>query len=457
MPPEPSSHSPRPATARDGDTRRELRSRHLPPLETRLFLGAIPWRLRQSLLHLLRCAACREALDAELATLESGPAQPSDRRYDQVFDRAEALGQGLAEERRAALGMLDEMFQRPVEEWPNFLAQRREAAQPLFVLLLLEHAGRVAGTDPKSGEALARLAHTLTEWLDVAAVPDLLRHELQVRAWTLLGHMRTLQQEWQSADEAFAQASRLLAEAPSLDVEAELCRLVGASFQARGRQPEAIALLTRAALLADEAGTAEAEIGDLDELARLHLERADAGCAVGLLAGALVLASREGLALTAAQLRPRLAWMLKALGRDQEALAVVVPCEVAEAAAGTLEGMIGAALVHACRGELRYAEALFGIALTQAVAQSESFPAAIAALNLVGIYDQEDRADALREMAPTIGGLSEASELSGATRAALAALYAGLRDEMGSAGVLLLAAVAALDHEAQALANTTRD
>jgi hypothetical protein len=60
-------------------------------------------------------------------------------------------------------------------------------------------------------------------------------------------------------------------------------------------------------------------------------------------------------------------------------------------------------------------------------------------------------------MAPVIGGLSEASDLSGATRAALAALYAGLHDETGSAGVLLLAAVAALDHEAQALADTTRD
>jgi hypothetical protein len=72
----------------------EFRRRHLPPLETRLFLGAVPWRLRQSLLHLLRCTDCREALDAELSALEASPAQPSDRRYDQVFDRAEALGQG---------------------------------------------------------------------------------------------------------------------------------------------------------------------------------------------------------------------------------------------------------------------------------------------------------------------------------------------------------------------------
>jgi hypothetical protein len=80
--PEPSDHRRRP---------------HLPPLETRLFLGAVPWRLRQNLLHLLRCTDCREALDAELTELERGPAQPRDRRYDRVFDRAEALGQGLAD------------------------------------------------------------------------------------------------------------------------------------------------------------------------------------------------------------------------------------------------------------------------------------------------------------------------------------------------------------------------
>ncbi len=316
---------------------------------------------------------------------------------------------------------------------------------------------RVAGADAKTGETLARLAHTLTDWLDVATVPGLLRNELQVRAWILMGHTRALRQEWRMADEAFAQASGLLSKATSPEAEAELCRLVGASFEARGRLPEAIALLTRAALLADEAATAEVEIGDLDELARLHLERADTGCAVGLLAGALLLAAGERLTLTAAQLRPRLAWTLKALGRHREALAMAAPCEVAEAAAGTLAGTIGAALVHACRGELRLAEGLFGLALTQAIAEGESFHAAVAALNLALIYDQESRSDALREIAPALGGLSEAPDLSGATRAALAALYAGLRDQTGSVGVLLLGAVAALDREAQAVTETSHD
>ncbi len=425
-------------------------SPHLPPLETRLFLSAIPWRLRESLLHLLSCAACREALAAELKTADVAPDFPTDARYDQVFEHAEERGLALEEERRTSILMLDEMFQRPAEEWSAFLGQHRGAVRPLFVLRLLEHASRAAGADPATGEKLARLAHVLTEWLDVADVPGLLRNELQVRAWTLLGHVRALRQKWLSADDAFATASHLLSAAPSPEAEADLCRLIGASFQARGRHPEAIALLTRAALLTDEAGTVEAEVGDLAELARLHLERADTGCAVGLLAGALVLASGEGLKLTAAQLRPRLAWTLKALGRHREALAVAVPCEVAEAAAGTLEGMLGAALVHACRGELRYAEALLGIALSQALDQAESFPAAVAALNLAGIYDQESRADALRDLAPTLGGLSEAPEHSAATRAALAALHAGLRDQTGSVGVLLLGALAALDHEAQA-------
>ncbi len=190
--------------------------------------------------------------------LEASPARLPDRRYDSVFERAEAAGQGLAVERREALGMLDELFQRPTEEWSDFPAERREARRPLFVVLLLEHATRVAGADPKTGEALARLAHVLTGWLDVATVPGLLRHELQVRAWILMGHARALRQEWQLADEAFAQASGLLSEATS---------------------PEA-----------------------------------------------------EG---TAAQLRPRLAWTLKALGRHREALAVAALDREAQAIAET--------------------------------------------------------------------------------------------------------------------------
>ena len=163
----------------------------------------------------------------------------------------------------------------------------------------------------------------------------------------------------------------------------------------------------------------------------------------------MVLASTGGLPLTASQLRPRLSWTLQALGRRREALEVAAPCEVATSAAGTLEGMLGTALVHACRGEVRYAEAVFGIALSQALDQGEDFSAAVAALNLIGIYDQEGRAADHVALAPTIGALAHAPGLSGATRAALAALHAALRDQTGSLGLLLLGAVAALDHEAQ--------
>ena len=428
----------------------DLRRPHLPPLETRLFLGAVPWRLRENLLHLLRCADCRDALDAELRRAESAPpAPPPDARYDQAFARAEERSGAVPEELRRAVDLLDEMFQLPPRDWPAFLAERPEVGQPMVVLLLLEQAARATATDPETGERLAHLARMLLERVDSILAPGLLRIELQARAWTLQGHARALRHEWQSADEAFAQSSRLLSDAPSPEAEADLCRLVGASFEARNRHPEAIALLTRATLLADEAGPAETEIGVLGELARLHLQRADTGCAVGLLAGAVVLASTGGLPLTASQLRPRLSWTLQALGRRREALEVAAPCEVATSAAGTLEGMLGTALVHACRGEVRYAEAVFGIALSQALDQGEDFSAAVAALNLIGIYDQEGRAADHVALAPTIGALAHAPGLSGATRAALAALHAALRDQTGSLGLLLLGAVAALDHEAQ--------
>jgi hypothetical protein len=84
---------------------------HLPPLETRLFVRALPWRLRESLLHLLTCAACREALGAELKAPDAAPEALPDARYDEAFERAEEQGRALDEERRRDKLELAELYE----------------------------------------------------------------------------------------------------------------------------------------------------------------------------------------------------------------------------------------------------------------------------------------------------------------------------------------------------------
>jgi hypothetical protein len=133
--------------------------------------------------------------------------------------------------------------------------------------------------DPERGETLARMARLLAERLEGAAVPGRLRQELLARAWVSAGSARALRHDWPGADEAFARASRLLSDEAMPAAEAELCRHLAAGFEARHRRPEAAALRLRAALLAEQAGTVEAAIGDLGDLARLHLERLDADAA----------------------------------------------------------------------------------------------------------------------------------------------------------------------------------
>jgi hypothetical protein len=210
----------------------------------------------------------------------------------------------------------------------------------------------------------------------------------------------------------------------------------------------ALALLAHAGTVAGEGGDVAAEISALADRARLLAARGEEGQAAGVLAAALLRAEDADLEQTAAQLRARLTWALHALGRHRDALAVAPRAEPG-ADQRPLDVLVAAALDHACRGELAFAESQLRLALVGARVQGDILLAVVAALNLAGLYLRQSRGADLKSLASDLGALADAPQLGPAARRALAELHRALRDETGAAEVLLLAAAIALDREAE--------
>ena len=117
-------------------------------------------------------------------------------------------------------------------------------------------------------------------------------------------------------------------------------------------------------------------------------------------------------------------------------------------AVGRAAELVVEAFAPLIRREVSEAEALLLPAFSAALLEGDAILAAIAVLNLIGLYVVEEHSAKLREIAPQVGLLADAeAELTPPARAALAALHKALESESGSLGTLVLAVAAALDLE----------
>jgi hypothetical protein len=335
---------------------------HRNSVEMRLVLEALPAAECQLVEHLLGCAECRTELlrQIELRGLDGEPGGdpegPGDgAALEAVFVRSEEAAletaARLAREQGESAHLLDELWALPPAQWGDFFV----APLPLlFLRRVLDLAARLLTTDPALADTLARHVRlAVLRGFGRLGTPGA---EVLARTWSITGSARARRANWGAADAAFEEASRGLAELADLPAEAELCRLMADRFARHGRFIEAQALITQAGRLAGEGGQVADEIAELAESAQLLGRRGDLDQAVGLLARALLRAEEAGLAASASQLRLRLAWTLRRLGRFSDAMAVKPPS--ARPAVGSADHWVFQGLVHVHCGEVAQAEAV---------------------------------------------------------------------------------------------------
>jgi tetratricopeptide (TPR) repeat protein len=426
---------------------------HLNPVELRLVLEALPSAERQLVEHLLGCAECRTAVLEQIEQRRGPGAEPSSdpeaaggvAALEEVFVRSEQAALAAADQVRREQGesafLLAELWALSPAEWTDFFL----APLPLaFLRRVLDQAVRVAATDPGLADTLARHVRlTVLRELGRLGTPGT---EVLARAWSITGNVRARRGHWAAADAAFEEAGRGFTDLSDLVTEAEHCRLLADRFALRGRLIEAHALAAHAVRLAGAGGQVEDEIAGLAEVAQLHGRRGDLDQAVGCLARALLRAEDAGLSASAAQLRLRLVWTLRQLGRLHDALALTPPA--ARAAVGSAGKLVLQALAHLHRGDIAQSEALLRPAAVAALLEGDAPLAALAVINLVSLYVLEERSASLREMVPYVGLLAEAeAELAPRARAALASLHGALNTESGALRTLVHAAAAELARE----------
>ncbi len=237
-------------------------SRPLPePLEGHLAAEQIPPLLDRLLeadtaaahIHVLRCAACREAVLGQLA---SGPSPATS--YQEVCERVEAaaavLLDQLRQERAEAPLLWEELEQLPLD-----LRHEKIATDPRFQTIslaeLLTAEGKAArSSDLARSQELLLLALGIAEHLPPRASRQRTAVDLRARLHTELGETWRRTNRLDMADEAFSQVPPLLADLPLLDTRGRFCWLLPRLRIDQQRLDEAEALYHRAAALYREHG-----------------------------------------------------------------------------------------------------------------------------------------------------------------------------------------------------------
>jgi tetratricopeptide (TPR) repeat protein len=243
---------------------------HLDAEALEALLGALPG---QPLRHLLTCARCRRRVNAilfdltfpdadDLPFVGTTPALPPPPQED---DDATALRQTLllraielaeADDRRAAESPEARLASNDLLALPSELRLEGIATESRFRTLavaeiLLGKARESSPEDPIGSRDLAGLATAILENLD----STVRRSRLEAEASCLLGEAERRLGRLDLAEDLFKNAAYSLRDQPLiLEARATLCRSWAALRQEQGRVDEALGLLERASMIAEELG-----------------------------------------------------------------------------------------------------------------------------------------------------------------------------------------------------------
>jgi tetratricopeptide (TPR) repeat protein len=246
---------------------------------------------------------------------------------ERALEKNSAREAELRRDHESAGLLYDELIGHPPEQWAERIKTEERFRSPGVARLVLAAARDAAPVNPARAEELAGLALAVAEALAPGRVDELTAAELRAQAWCLLGEARRLRADPEGAEQAFAEAVRVLAAEP-LDVPARavLCRGLARLRAAQGRADEALGLLARATALFEQTDEFE-ELGEtLADQGWILLDEEDPELALPAFQAAFPLldpAACPRMARTALRIRHGLALCYADLGRRAKARAVL--------------------------------------------------------------------------------------------------------------------------------------
>lgn len=406
---------------------------------------------RSVLSHLLAgCDACRQttaALWNLRAAAEAVAPAPEDEHADAAYDRVlervfrQVQHRDVLLQRQAAVAReaYEELARHPFPHQLVLVGESPRFRTRSFCELLLERSHEAGFQLPKRAIDLAQLAVAIAHQLADDDTPIEIVRGLQARSWAQLGNARRVSGDHSGAEQAFESAQGALAAEPrilALDV-ARVLEQLASLRRDQGRYGEAFSLLDRLlaiyrrlgqwhllgralaqkSMVCDEVGDLETELALLRQALDLLDPQADPR---------VFLAARHNLILALSQ-----------SGRDREAAALLYHTRPLYLEAGDrinlirlrwLEGVVARGL-----GRIDRAEAAFREVRDSWVELGLSYDAALAALDLAGIYALQSRPSDMRRLAEEVLVIFQSLSIH---REALAALLmfhrAAMMDEVGT-------------------------
>ena len=432
-----------------------------PELLGRLMRGRLPAaETRLVLQHLVAgCAVCRDATAAfvELkgAAPEAAPAVDAspaaaaaaadaagddayDRVIDRVFRRIQRQDVALQREAAAARELFAELGQHPFPHQLLLVGNSPRFRSRSLCELLLDRCHEAGFQDPQRAVDLAHLAVAVAHRLAAQDAPVEIVRGIQARAWAQLGNALRVSGDHAAAEQAFASAEELLAAEPIVPLDrARVLDQLASLRRDQGRYGEAFRLLDRVVSIFRKLGQWHLLGRALAQKSMVCDEVGDVETEMALLRQALDLLDPQADPRMFLAARHNLILALNQCGRHREAFALLYHTRPLYVEAGDrinlvrlrwLEGAVAAGLGRIDRAEDAFREvrdAWAGLGL--------GLDAALAALDLAGIYALQGRAGDMRRLAEEMLVIFQSQSIQ---REALAAILlfhqSALLDEVGT-------------------------
>lgn len=416
--------------------------------------------------HLFNCAACRKEIErlapegeALIGSLFQG-LQPLDVADNPGYDRAFTFGQNTLEvrgeardrDRARAPKLYTELTRHPVSRQRALIQRTWRFKNYVFAEFLLEESLRSVVDEPSRAEDLAELALVVAQQLEGSHYGPALVNDLKARAWTYIGNARRVATDLRSAEEAFSEADKVLANGTDdVLLRARTLILKGELRREQRRFDEADELFHKALSTYREAGE-EHWVGRAQiSMAAAAEESGHPEKGIDLL--------REALQRIDAQREPRLLLLIKnnlanclvAAGRVQEAKKMLPELKKLVGEQGSrvdtlrslwIEGKIARGL-----NKFDEAEKVFARMRDEFVERGIAYDAALASLDLAAVYAQQGRTGEMKQLAEEMLPIFRSRDVHREATAALLVFQRAAKSE--SATLQMVADVARYLREAR--------
>jgi tetratricopeptide (TPR) repeat protein len=380
-----------------------------------------PAEMREVARHLLDgCTECQDAtstlwepgdeLDDPMilaaADLSDEGRDDYDAVLDRVFDRAVAAEAGLLEEQALAARLHDELLQCPAARRHLLLTNCQRFRSRMLCERLIDDSHEAGFVEPRQAIDTARLAVLLAGHLTAAecAGGETVLTGLRARAWANLGNAYRIGSEYLACEEAFGEAEALLSEGGiSLIERARVLTLLASWRKAQSRFDEALQLFDRVCAIYKKLGQWSLLGRTLLKKSMVCGEAGDGEGEMRLLRRALDLIDPQEDSRTFLAARHNLINALHESGRSREAFALLFHTRPLYLKTGDrmnllklrwLEGLVAFGLQR-----LEQAEAAFREVREAFIEMEVGIDAALASLDLAGVYILQGRTADVRRLA----------------------------------------------------------